>query len=238
MLNITELEQRHKKYKLRLHMYNAISIISIFLILLLSIFILLPDNFIYIHHISKKTTIKDKSEKSTNSNTIKPIFRSLQNIDAKKQLVLFPSYKFMDNINTNKRIKDHDNIAIINTVDDTRQVSQINNNEIKIQRQNTDMDIEQVLKRFEDNNNPILSLFIAKKYYELALYDKSYNYALITNNINSEIGDSWIIFTKSLVKLHQKEKAVEILKDYIKHSHSAEAKTLLDEIDSGKFNEY
>ena len=106
---------------------------------------------------------------------------------------------------------------------------------IHINRQNTKKDIGHVIKRFKKNNNPALSLFVAKKYYELKDYNMSYNYALITNEINDNIDASWIIFAKSLVKMNKKEEAVQTLQSYIQHSNSNQAKILLDEIQSGKF---
>lgn len=103
-------------------------------------------------------------------------------------------------------------------------------NSVNIKRQNTQSDIEDVIKRFKKNNSPALSLFIAKNYFELGDYNQAYNYALITNEIDNNIEASWIIFAKSLVKLGQKDKAIATLKEYIKHSKSSNAKTLLDEI--------
>jgi len=106
---------------------------------------------------------------------------------------------------------------------------------VTIKRQNTQNDINQIIKRFQKNNNPALSLFVAKKYYELGNYEQSYNYALITNQINSNIEASWLIFARSLVKLHKKDKAIHTLQEYIKVSHSSNAEILLNEITSGKF---
>ena len=106
---------------------------------------------------------------------------------------------------------------------------------INIKRKNTYKDIEHVITRFKKNNSPALSLFIAKKYYELKEYRNSYNYALITNKINNNIETSWLIFAKSLVKLNKKDNAIKTLKQYIKHSKSNKAEALLDEIESGKF---
>ena len=106
--------------------------------------------------------------------------------------------------------------------------------QIKIKRQNTQDDIQHVIKRFKTSNNPALSLFIAKKYYELENYNQSYNYALMTNELNSDIEESWIIFAKSLYKLNKKDKAIEILKKYISTSHSHRAKVLLDHMKTGK----
>ena len=82
---------------------------------------------------------------------------------------------------------------------------------ISIVRQTSQNEINEVVKRFNKNNNPALSLFIAKKYYELGEYRKAYNYALKTNNINNHIEASWIIFAKSLVKLNEKDMAVKTL---------------------------
>ena len=106
---------------------------------------------------------------------------------------------------------------------------------ISIVKQTTQNDINEVVKRFNKNNNPALSLFIAKKYYELGEYRKSYNYSLKTNNINNDMEASWIIFAKSLVKLDEKEMAIKILRKYISHSDSNRAQLLLNNILSGKF---
>ena len=109
-----------------------------------------------------------------------------------------------------------------------------NKSSIKIERKNDD-DIRDVLNRFNINHNPALSLFVAKKYYQMDEYEQAYNYALITNGINNNIEESWIIFSKSLVKMNKKDEAVEMLKKYIAHSHSSQAKQLLEEIQTGKF---
>lgn len=108
-------------------------------------------------------------------------------------------------------------------------------NSINIKRRDDEEDIRDVIKRFNNNHNPALSLFVAKKYYLLNNYEQAYNYALITNEINNDIEQSWIIFAKSLVKLNQKDKAVQTLKRYIEHSSSSQARQLLEEILSGKF---
>jgi tetratricopeptide (TPR) repeat protein len=106
---------------------------------------------------------------------------------------------------------------------------------ITIQRRESQNDIKEVIKRFQKNNNPALSLFVAKKYYELGDYKQAYNYALVTNKINNDIEDSWLIFAKSLVKLGKKGQAIKTLQKYITYSHSSNAQVLLDEIQRGKF---
>ncbi|HIP55234.1 MAG TPA: hypothetical protein EYH11_07155 [Sulfurimonas autotrophica] len=106
---------------------------------------------------------------------------------------------------------------------------------ITIERGETKNDVFEVVKRFRKSGDPALSLFVAKKYYELGDYKQAYNYALITNQINPDIEESWIIFAKTLVKLHKKNKAIYTLEEYIKVSHSSNAEILLHEIKSGKF---
>ena len=106
---------------------------------------------------------------------------------------------------------------------------------ITIERRDSQKDIKEIISRFKKNNNPALSLFVAKKYYELGNYEQAYNYALITNGINNDIEESWLIFAKSLVKLHKRDMAIKTLAEYIKYSHSGNARILLDDIKSGKF---
>ncbi len=180
----------------------------------------------------------------------------------KEQIVLTPSLNFMknmqgntppqiyivqekENLQTNEpkngknKVFLQENNPSIEAIEEVRPLEPIQekkkDDSINISRQNTQEDIEHVIQRFKKNNNPTLSLFIAKKYYELGQYSQSYNYSLITNQLNNNIEASWIIFTKSLVKLDKKDMAIKTLKQYIEHSHSNQAKILLDEITSGKF---
>ncbi len=96
-------------------------------------------------------------------------------------------------------------------------------------------DLNDVIKRFKKNKNPALSLFIAKRYYSMGVYQKSYNYALMTNDIDHNIEESWLIFAKSLVKLGQKSLAVETLESYVQKTESTRARNLLKAILQGTF---
>ncbi|QOY53936.1 hypothetical protein HUE87_08520 [Candidatus Sulfurimonas marisnigri] len=175
-------------------------------------------------------------------------------VEKEEKLTLSPSLKFMRKIQ-GETVQHYENKKISNNKKavpkkplNKKQINKniekpeviradlsIQNNSIKIKRQDTYSDINHVIQRFKTNNNPALSLFVAKKYYQLSEYEKAYNYALITNEINNNIEDSWIVFSKSLVKLKKKKMAVETLKKYLNHSSSSQAKILLDEILSGKF---
>lgn len=106
---------------------------------------------------------------------------------------------------------------------------------LTITKQEDESDLKDIIRRFKTNKNPALSLFIAKRYYNAQQYQKSYNYALMTNEIDQNIDESWIIFSKSLVKLGQHELAINTLKAYLKTSKSTAAEVLLRNIESGDF---
>ncbi len=109
----------------------------------------------------------------------------------------------------------------------------ISSSQMTIQRDDDMKDIQDVVARFKKNKNPVLSLFIAKRYYNIGNYQQAYNYALITNELDSSIEDSWLIFAKSLYKMNQKEMAIKTLKSYIQESNSVKAKIALDQMESG-----
>jgi len=204
----------------------------------------------------KEKTIKEPIQEKKIEKTTKPL-------KTEDKMVLSPSLNFIkdmqnntlayyeneDKIVKNKQKNIHYKKTIhttktqlhkkenkINTIKQKLPKQEIRNSvSINVSRETAQEDINQVIKRFKVNNNPALSLFIAKKYYELGEYNKSYNYALITNEINSNIEASWIIFTKSLVKLNEKDMAIKTLRTYYNHSNSNKAKILLDEIITGKF---
>lgn len=197
----------------------------------------------------KKVVVIEK-----NTPEIKPI--QIQKVlKTTTKTVLSPSLDFMINIrgNTlpyietndteNSSVKTATNTKLVNpkknvpiVIENIQEQEEVTKaNSIQIDRQNTHDDIEHVIKRFKKNNNPALSLFIAKKYYQLGEYHQAYNYSLMTNEINNDIEASWIIFAKSLVKLNEKSMAIKTLTQYIEHSHSNRAQRLLNEIQSGKF---
>ncbi|WP_345970860.1 hypothetical protein WCX72_03220 [Sulfurimonas sp. HSL1-6] len=105
--------------------------------------------------------------------------------------------------------------------------------EMTILRDDDMKDIQDVIARFKKSKNPILSLFVAKRYYNIGNYQQAYNYALITNELDSTIEDSWLIFAKSLYKMDQKEMAIKTLKSYIQESSSVKAKITLDQMEKG-----
>ncbi len=255
MINTIKLERRWFKYKFKSYLLHFIILIaSIIVLLIISIISNTKEKVV------TDTTISSKKEiqKEVTPKKQEIIKEKIVSIEKKqlpkkepsialvtKKVVIEPSLDFLQEIeknNVEKKIvpKSKPKITIKEPVQTQIQVIkkervQKKENSVKITRQNTHTDIQAVINRFEKNHNPALSLFIARQYYKIKEYKKSYNYALKTNEINNNIEDSWIIFAKSLVKLQNKKVAVKMLKKYISHSNSYKASILLDEINSGKF---
>lgn len=102
-----------------------------------------------------------------------------------------------------------------------------------IKRDDAAFDIHELEDRFKDNSNPNLGVYIARYHYDHGNYSEAYNYALKTNSINSGMDDSWLIFAKSLVKLGKEEQAKKTLQLYISNSKSQAAKNYLDSLERG-----
>ncbi len=97
-----------------------------------------------------------------------------------------------------------------------------------IKRDDAAFDIHEIEERFRENSNPNLGLYIARYHYDHGNYSEAYNYALKTNAINNTMDDSWLIFAKSLVKLGKVDQAKKTLQLYISNSNSESAKNFLD----------
>ena len=93
---------------------------------------------------------------------------------------------------------------------------------------------KEVAQRFRETRDTDDSLFLAKAYYNQGDYKKAAYWALQTNNVDSNIEESILIFAKAKVKLGKKHEAIRILSKYIKQSDSTEAKILLQKIKKGK----
>lgn len=250
MININELESRWLKYKIKLFLPYIVISISVMIIFLIVYFYFQYTAEIKIETKNPKIDLKPKIvlQKKIKTETVhKEIEEEIKEIPIVEKTVLVPSLNFM-NKNSRNSIPDYKEIEEIYFNPSKKKIEKKieiieplvenikkeKNGGVVISRKNTKSDIEHVKKRFQKSNNPALSLFIAKKYYELGKYNQAYNYALLTNEINNEIDASWIIFAKSLVKLGKKDKAITMLKKYINHSNSNSARILLDNITSGK----
>ncbi len=257
MLNITDLEKRWFKYKIKSFM-PYIVLLSLLIIIVISYFLFALSteekkdaNSSLKNNIIKKQTIPEKKRQTITANKHSSKQKDVHistdnNISAR---VLSPSMDFMTTftqkspyIQKQEQIPQHKKIVqkkkknnIQRLPHKQKKVEVIAVPHITIVKQNTAHDIKNILSRFQKDKNPALSLFLAKKYYELKDYEKASQYALITNQLNSNIEDSWIIFAKTLVKTHHKQKAINVLTKYIRSSHSTNAALLLHSIRTGEF---
>jgi len=263
MLNVHDLERRWLRYKIK--RYAPIigsGIVGILGIILF--FIYLPSSSQTPSEVIKEVTQVQTPVKTENnlppvsivSSIEVPENTQIQEVHKEKTLVLKPSLQFMNNIEDGLNpyfegtyeapIEENSNERYINEGTPTEQSVQATQtidiqepdkrkSSLTITTKKNEIDLKDVIRRFKKNKNPALSLFIAKRYYELGKYQKSYNYALMTNEINKEIDESWIIFSKSLVKLGQHELATVTLKSYLKTKKSSQAEILLRKIESGTF---
>lgn len=103
-------------------------------------------------------------------------------------------------------------------------------NVVGIKRDSNAFNIAEIETRFKLNSNPHLGLYIARYHYDHGNYDEAYNYALKTNAINNSMEESWLIFSKSLIKMGKTEQAKKTLQMYINQTNSENAKNLLDSI--------
>ena len=252
MIDVKKLEKRWVKYKFKSYLLHLIIIVGVIVLILIAI--ILSDIFIEKQPIE---ILEEKIEKSVpkkiveikkKTKEIEDNQTSQKKIVPLQRLIVEPSYSFISklesDLNTIEKVeKKYEKIYKVPQVEPVKEIikeepiviPKRRETPIKIIRQNTRNDIKEVIQRFEKNHNPALSLFIARQYYEIKEYKKAYNYALITNGINNDIEDSWIIFAKSLVKLKEKKIAIKMLRKYINYSNSYRATTLLDDINSGQF---
>lgn len=124
---------------------------------------------------------------------------------------------------------------ILSTVIPTLPNTKVNAKKPTMSHDNTSFDIQELEERFKSNSNPHLGLYIARYHYDRGNYNEAYNHALKTNSLNNTLDESWIVFSKSLVKLGKTEQAKKTLQLYISKSNSEEAKALLNSIEQGEF---
>lgn len=287
MLNVNDLELRHKKYKRKYYapLFTIIASTAIIAASITWFFIYNQKDTVIVENkivkepivaqkieaepviiVEKNESVQESADKESTHVATETVAKEETMAEEKQEkVVLAPSLGFMSKFESKsqsysepiKEIKDtpvpqekietkHSELKIESKKAEPRiepkkeEIEEISINidkksSINIARNDEMEDIAHVIKRFNVNHNPALSLFVAKKYYQLGDYEQAYNYALITNDINNNIEESWLIFSKSLVKINKKEMAIETLKKYISHSHSSQARQLLDEIQSGKF---
>lgn len=85
--------------------------------------------------------------------------------------------------------------------------------------------------RYNYKNNFQDAIKIAQLLYNKKLYRESVKWALKANELDAEDYRSWALYAKSLIKLHEIEKASEVLETYIKeYGNREEINTILRSI--------
>ncbi|MEA2092185.1 MAG: hypothetical protein U9O83_07460, partial [Campylobacterota bacterium] len=199
MLNVNELENRWRRYKIKSYIPYGVIILSLGVIVFLISTIY--NSKIVTKEISKveqkeKPKIQEQAtalHKHTEENITKIVKITKpekevikKKISDSKKITLSPSLGFMSEMKHNA-VSYYENNEI--PASTTHKVTQkpkiqkvetqkpqptkikevkkqtIKKSSVQIKRQNTQDDISHVIKRFKKNNNPALSLFVAKKYY-------------------------------------------------------------------------
>jgi tetratricopeptide (TPR) repeat protein len=87
-------------------------------------------------------------------------------------------------------------------------------------------------QKFERNKNPRDAILIAKAYYNAGNYKKAEEWALIANDLNNNLDESWMIFAKSKDKMGKRREALKILLTYYNRSKSSKVKALIEKMKS------
>jgi len=213
MVDIDKLERRWRVYKLKSYLPQMIVFTFLMVILILTLL-----DF---------QNIENKEVK-----IVKVVLDKNMTL-GQNRVILSPSMSFIENIDSIKYDKPK-KVKPKATKERVEKPKKKKTDNIVIQHKDTNQDIKNLIVRFTKTNDPKLSLFIAKKYYKIGDYSNSYKYALITNDLDSGIEESWLLFVKSLVMLDRKKRAIDTLKKYIDSSGSKNGKILLDDIKNGK----
>lgn len=248
MLDITSLERRWLKYKIKKFIPYALVVVVVIIFLPIIILIALNTTYNPTPHLIKKESSTKKVQ------PIKPI--------EEPQMILEPSMQFVqsfpipmstnDNMASPLTIKTASKAVLTQKLVEPPSLpaSQVKekipspvmplvkpvitaNKASTINRDTEVFDIHEIENRFKNNSNPHLGLYIARYHYDHGNYSEAYNYALKTNTINNTIEESWLIFAKSLVKLGKTDQAKKTLQMYISQSNSDNARNLLDSLGKG-----
>ena len=95
--------------------------------------------------------------------------------------------------------------------------------------------IESLKESFVKEGKYNTSLRLARTYYKRGDYSEAENWALITNDLNNSVEESWLIFAKSKAKQGDAAMAEKILSSYAKKRDSYKAKELLRKMEEGSF---
>lgn len=235
MLDIRNLERRWIKYKIKSYAPHIVSAIIVTIMVLLLPFIWSDP----------KENRSIPAATSLISSTPKATPATKQQLIEESSTVLEPSMDFVRSFQTSTPVTqtvstlppkiEKPSLTAIAPIPTLETVSSKGSASFGLNRNESKLDIENIERRFKENSNPNLGLFIARYHYDHGNYNEAYNFSLKTNTLNSKMDESWIIFAKSLIKLGKTEQAKKTLQVYISESNSESARSLLESIERGNF---
>jgi tetratricopeptide (TPR) repeat protein len=172
---------------------------------------------------SLETIERELNGNIVNLNVIEDDFSELSSIDL-KGVSLFPSQR-QSEFSSNQQI--HIEAPVSKSA--KRDKLKTTNKKIMITSQNGDS-LSFIKKKFYATNNASFSIRLAKLFYNSKKYKKALKWSLITNEINSNSEESWLMFAKIKAKMGKKQDAINALNQYLKHSNSPKAVKLLKKI--------
>ncbi len=251
MLDVRKLERRWLKYKIKKTIPYFLSFFGVVVII--------AAIFIWFNHQSENNQISIKENKTPvnlaqtklvstveeNATVLEPSMGFVQHFESSPSLEETPKQKSVTipkqpikssaSLPISKSLEMPEYPQPIKTPPVVTNKSPNNTGSLSINRNESKINIEDLKLRFKETSNANLGLFIARYYYDHGDYNEAYNHALKTNTLNSRIDESWIIFSKSLVKLGKTDQAKKTLQLYISQSNSESARNLLDTIERGSF---
>ncbi len=246
MYNISILEQRLLKYKIKKYAVLALLLIGFMGFL----FFIIP----LINDLQKKSNIPQSKQKlklyiNANLNILEP---SLTNTESKKHIQIITSdtkkqseqiIKQINNIHPKDQEITSGSISGAQDIENQSAfASNTNNNEdyaapkrktkVRLGGESNAATLIDIMKRFNESHDPNDSLFLAINYYEKKEYNKALFWAIETNKITEEIEDSWIIMAKSKFYLGDKNEALRILRAYASRTGSKEALNIINQFEN------
>jgi len=238
MHEIEKLEKKWLKYKFN-QFFKKITLLALFFILSYFgiSFFTKKQNIDYISTnktktLSTNTTISKKEKKEDINITRPPKKMKI----VKNEVVLAPKMEFLENIEILPEEKNIPKKVEKKKVTKKRVEKNITKKpKIVIETKKDENFLDSLIKKFENNPDPKLAIFLSKTYYKEKNYKKSLYWAIKANELDSSNSESWILFAKTSVKLGKKKDAINALKVYLNNYNSYEVEKLLLKIINGEF---
>lgn len=246
MYDVEGLEKEWKRYKAKRRIPWVVSAVLIVLVILLIVF---REDFLAILPIYSKDdnrSMKQEVVIAQKSKALKPYVPTMMPKSESNQSTqeIVPE-KSSEEINESAEKKEAPSMSIEVSELEAEPVKEHKRKYLKIEvtdrypakkpsKKKKKRTIESIEENFSKSRRYQDSLYLARAYYKKGNYTQAQKWALVTNDINSKLEESWLIFAKAKVKLGKLSEAQQVLTAYIAKTHSSKAKALLRKIKKGK----